>query len=240
MISLVTAHLHLVIVEPAENLGRINYDCMTQQTLMELLVQGIYDKDRFLSADGTFLDLKYWEGIECTPDGGNVKRIEWSLYFHKAGTIDLQWVPPTVERIDLFGSLLHITNFDKLTPSLEKFNYGNNEVRDKMQNFQLPENLRSIRLQDNFISGTVDLGDFPFNLRVFDADGNDLHGTLDLDKLRSPIKEVGLANNNFEGMIFFDSLPATLKELRLGENRFFPSVCWEKLYEILKHNSMEN
>ena len=239
MYAILLSYFEFNTMSDESPLGRYNNSCMSLQTMMEILVSDIEDKDFFTSNDGTFADYTEWEGIECIQGTSNVLRIEWSLDFIGGGTIDLQWVPHTVQYIDLFGSLLKILNFCMLPPCMKKFNFGNNEANGELANFlPYPQNLRSVRLQDNFLTGPVDFRHFPENLRVFDADGNYLRGTLHLGNLHAPIKEVGLANNNFEGMIFFDSLPESLLELRVGGNKFSNEICCKTLQQKLAMNAM--
>ena len=92
------------------NIGRLDYGNMSDQLLMEKLIENIdhkeiFMKSRFIKNIFGVHNTKYkevcdWPGVKCDDEGVHVLEITWG-YKHLRGTMDLCWIPPTVTRFSI-------------------------------------------------------------------------------------------------------------------------------------------
>ena len=92
-------HIFLLCSDP--NLGRVDYNSLSDQTLMELLIEGFDDKTkkRYQDDHGMYLDVCEWPFIKYDDDERVIKIDIDSL--HVSGSIELCYVPPKVKQIHI-------------------------------------------------------------------------------------------------------------------------------------------
>ena len=190
----------IAFVSTAEGfLSRLDLDSMPVQTQMELLVDGLQGKTKFQDADGGYLDITSWGGVDF--HGETIVEICWRDSFWNGqvhGSIDFQWLPSTVKDVSITGT---------------KFN-GTLDMRG------LPKNIEHLYLQRNALSGTLDLCNLSnkfFNLVLHT---NLFSGTLELTALPPYIRYLCLQANQFHGDVKIGVLPRSLVNLRLEGNKF--------------------
>mmetsp|Transcript_22827 Transcript_22827/g.31320 ORF Transcript_22827/g.31320 Transcript_22827/m.31320 type:complete len:197 (+) Transcript_22827:53-643(+) len=82
----------------------------------------------------------------------------------------------------------------------------------------LPRTLETIYVQENELSGGVNLCGLPFGILLLHAAKNRFSGQLDFSSLPPNIKRLYLNDNLFSGEIKFDSLPKDMIMLYLQDN----------------------
>ena len=102
----------LISVDSA--LGRLDYDSLTDQTLMEMLINGMDEDDKNLYQDesGNFLDTCEWPGVECTKtesDDDRVVKIILNSMTFSAKQFPFNFLPPMVSYFDATNSNVHGT-----------------------------------------------------------------------------------------------------------------------------------
>mmetsp|Transcript_15506 Transcript_15506/g.24242 ORF Transcript_15506/g.24242 Transcript_15506/m.24242 type:complete len:243 (-) Transcript_15506:40-768(-) len=184
----------LFAIDPS--LGKVDRASLPLQALMELLISGITNKDVICRNSESPADISEWEGVSF--DGTGIDSISWSLleFLELCGSLDLQWLPPTL--IDIF--------------------VVKQELRGSLDLTDLPRTLVNLEMQENQFSGTICLKHLPQTLRKMNIGNNHLSGSLDLTNLPELMKELHLNNNAFEGSINLTKLPKTLLSLYLHHN----------------------
>uniref|UniRef100_A0A7S4UM28 Leucine-rich repeat protein n=1 Tax=Paramoeba aestuarina TaxID=180227 RepID=A0A7S4UM28_9EUKA len=196
--------LHLINADP-ESLGRLEYTMMSQQSLMELLIDGFESKSVACGRAKTTRDLSEGKGVTLT-ESGDVDSIVWNEC-QLSGKIDLQWLPPTVT----------------------EFRMRNNRIKGTVSCEMLPESLVFFTVNSNKLIGSLDLTRLPKTLQQLYAASNRLSGSLNLENL--PITLVGLAlwGNNFSGSVCLTKLPQTLISLSMDQNKLSGTIDLTKL-----------
>ena len=84
-------------VDPS--LGRVGYSLLSDQTLMEMLIEGFDEetKQEYQDDNGMYLDVCEWSCIECD-DAQRVIRIEIDSE-DLSGSIEICYLPPNVKYI---------------------------------------------------------------------------------------------------------------------------------------------
>mmetsp|Transcript_29760 Transcript_29760/g.46017 ORF Transcript_29760/g.46017 Transcript_29760/m.46017 type:complete len:281 (-) Transcript_29760:101-943(-) len=214
------------------SLGKVDASLLPHQTLMELFVEKLDDKKAFRTESGDFLPLSDWDGVTLDTTG-NVVSIDWEVRFGarglmqeihvicSGGSIDLQWVPPTVTKISISQRRL-AGNIDsyRLPRGLTLLRACQNAFNGSLQTDGLPPTLKKLELGENFLDGTVDLTTLPESMEFLSAYSNTLSGTLDFGQLPRALQYVYLSQNNFSGSVDLSRLPAGMRSISIENNPF--------------------
>lgn len=173
------------------SLGKVDKNCLSQQTLMELFIEGIENKER-IRKDGD--DISEWWGVTSN-DQGEVVGISW--YFNDLeGTPDWKFLPATLTKIEL----------------------GLNKLEGQVDLTQLPQSLKIFNIRNNQFSGSLDLTQLPPNLKFLDISNNQFTGKVDLGQLPSKINALLFDNNQFTERAGFEKLPNGIHYSEDGNN----------------------
>ena len=83
------------------SLGRVDYSSMSDQTLMEMLIDGFDAKTRrrYKDSDGMYLDVCEWSNIKCDDDQ---RVIEIDIENkNSSGSVEFFYVPPKVNAVNI-------------------------------------------------------------------------------------------------------------------------------------------
>ena len=83
----------------------------------------------------------------------------------------------------------------------------------------LPCSMKTLRMWNNALSATIQLGNLPCKIEAVYLNDNQLTGSLDLDSLPATVQRLGLRGNKFTGEISLENLPKGLEYLSLDENQ---------------------
>ena len=200
-------HFSVLALTADASLGKIDYASLSQQNLMELLIENMDDaaKEEFQDDNGEFFDCCEWDGVECEND--EVIEIDWSGRFEENFALQFQFLPPTVE------------NFEGDASSL----------KGTLECGALPKSMKSLSLSECCNEGTLDLPRLPPAFKSLEVDMNALGGSLDLKGLPDSVEYLGLSNNLFEGSVDLTELPASLTELNILGNRLSGALNFQSL-----------
>mmetsp|Transcript_33649 Transcript_33649/g.52606 ORF Transcript_33649/g.52606 Transcript_33649/m.52606 type:complete len:272 (-) Transcript_33649:79-894(-) len=234
----------VVTIDPTP-LGKVDKSTLSQQTLMELLIEGIENRELICGSKENPQDVVRWKGItqDCT---GKITVINWQgdpLGMRYVGKLSPQWIPPTVTSFsivendlsgsldlrDLPGSLCGLNagdnNFEgdlhlsSLPPEFEFLDVANNHFSGYLDLDHLPGTMRFLYLQCNEFFGNASLVSLPKDLESLDLSQNNLSGGLDLSQLPENLRTLYLYNNAFSGVTDFSKLPDSLDILYVSDNR---------------------
>ena len=204
------------------SLGRLDYTTLSSQALMELLVADLRDINKFQDQSGNFLDVTDWFGVAHI-DSDVAVYISWrgvfSAYFPQGGSIDTQWIPPTVESVDIHNNELEGTIQTALLPRcLEILDVSKNEMTGEFCVANLPSGIKRVRIEKNQFCGPIEVSALPQSVEYFIVSANKLSGTLDFSNVSSNAKELRFAENSFSGSVDFGALPENLQYLDIRYN----------------------
>ena len=132
-----------ILLAVDSSLGRVDYSSLSDQTLMEILIDGFDDETtkRYRDEDGMFIDVCDWECITCDAD----KRVVGiNLEDDAIGSFQLSHIPPKVR-------ILHLANcritgeidFKQISEALREFNLNDNQLTGSADVAHLPETMNS-------------------------------------------------------------------------------------------------
>mmetsp|Transcript_2619 Transcript_2619/g.4035 ORF Transcript_2619/g.4035 Transcript_2619/m.4035 type:complete len:299 (-) Transcript_2619:86-982(-) len=216
----------LVTADPS--LGRLDYDSMTQQALMEIAIGEFSEKsqEKFKDENGNFGDIRDWEGVQVDANK-SVEVLEWhssTRIGHKSenhGTIRLGWIPKTVQTILLMNRGLEgELDCAKLPKALRQLEVDRNRLTGSVEFAALPSGLQSFHANDNLLSGTIDLTQIPSSVWSVTLGGNLLTGSIDLTELPGSLSVLVLSRNQLTGDVDFRELSENLESVFLHGNAF--------------------
>ena len=209
------------------SLGRIDYNLLTDQALMEMFIEGFDEetKKKYQDKHGMYLDVCDWLCIECDEDD-RVIEIDINSR-HVSGSLDLFYAPPRVKELwisslsgevynsELTGSI----DFKQLPSGVECLTLDNNQLTREIDLTQLPNEMKALRLNYNQLTGDIELTKLPEGLNYLSLDSNQLTGEIDLTRLPARLYHLDLQNNQFTGEIDLTHLSEGMNYLYLNKNQ---------------------
>ena len=168
----------LLSVDPS--LGRMNYSLMSDQSLMEMLIERFDDetKETYRDKHGMYLDICEWPGIKC---GHDDRVFEIKIDSRNVlGSLEISCAPPKVK-------VLHVSSWakSKLTGSIDLTN--------------LPDEMKCLLLSCNTFTGEIDLAGLPEGMKNLYLSRNEFTGEINLTHLPDGMEYLSLNNNRLSG-----------------------------------------
>ena len=164
-------------VDPS--IGRLDYSLLSDQALMEMLIDGFDDKTKedYQDKHGMYFDVCEWSCVKCDDDQRDIEiDIESN---HVRGSLELRYVPPKVKVLKKTLLLSKLTGSVDLT--------------------HLPEGFQVIDLQNNGLTGEIDLAYLPKGMKKQHLSDNQLTGVIDFTQLPDEIYYLDIENNELTG-----------------------------------------
>ena len=127
------------------SLGRVDYSLFSDQTLMEMFIDGFDDKSkkRYQDDEGIYLDVCEWTRIKCDEEKSVV---EIAMDCHSIrGSLALLYVPPKVNGISnnsfTRGELNGSVDLTHLPDRMEFFDLHNNQLTGEIDLTRLPDSM---------------------------------------------------------------------------------------------------
>ena len=217
--------IHCVLALDA-SLGRVDYELLPQQSLLEMTVSDINDISMFCDHDGYFFECTRWVGVSCDLDE-NVRNIKWSnlhnSFFAEGGTVHVEWLPQTLQTFDIFMNHLYgSVDLTRLPASMRLFVVTANRLEGAADLTALPRELQYLYLARNSFSGGVRVANLPDSLIEIDIAENALSGAVDLTALSAGIRKINLSSNKLSGSLLVSTLSANLHSIDVS----FNAVRW--------------
>ena len=234
----------LLEIDPA--LGRLDPMLLSNQAMMELLIQGCTDASKAMlqDANGEYEEYTAWDIVQSAHE-------DESIFFmpdiHLEGTLSFEFLPRTTKGVYIG---LHFSAwFPLLFGTLETAALPQclGEFIAKWQGFtgtvdlrKLPPNLQTLNIYSNKFSGSADLTALPGPLNTLNIGKNKLSGSVNLEKLPETLTTLEMEENQLCGTLTLDKLPEALSKLCAFRNKFTGDVVIDNLSEKLKHLNLEN
>ena len=206
-------------------LGRLDYATMNQQALMECVVAQFSEKSLgdFRDVHSSFLELEKWEGVECDADG-HVRSIDW---FKTEGTINLQWLPQTLQSLSLTKAkgLFGCFECSLLPRSLQILDLNDAMLSGTFSFEHLPRAMRSISIHNTNINGALSLQNIPENMHTVEFQGNAFEN-LDFQCHSHTLSELSALQCALKGTLRFHNSPPALERLDLQSNFLEGTLCF--------------
>ena len=210
------------IINIDSSLSRLDHALLSDQVLMEMLVQGMKVIPLGIKDDkGNFKDVCEWHPqyrnacIICTNERVTCIDLSWSTF--GTSQFSFQFIPPYVDYFRANVCQMHGT----LDASL------------------LPTDLVKFSVLHNSLTGSIDLCAFPNSLQILEIAWNEFCGSLQLEQLPCAITRFQACSNKFSGEISLNELPKAMKTLSLSDNRLSGSVSIESLPHSIKHIQLD-
>ena len=211
--------LQLCCIDPA--LGRLDYESLSDQALMEMLVDKLHPRQKTMLQDahGNYKDACEWTEVRCMDGLVDKIFLGYSCFTDKHFCFEL--VPPLTKSLSVTEMQLEGTlDTANLPLGLHYFSVSGNKLEGPIDFQKFPRELQEIRLSANAFTGSITIADFPDTLVDFHASGNHFSGELSLNDLPTGMKNFDVRNNDLMGSLHIDHLPPTLRLLDLAENSF--------------------
>ena len=212
----------LIFVTIDPSLGRLDYDSLSDQARMEIFVSLMSQsaQEKFQDANGNFLDVCEWYGVECDAEG-NVKEFRIIIWEEDENGPNLDYIPPHVRFFSLNGSKVCNLNPVMLPLTLVEFKIGGTTFRNgiDLKDFAR-SNLEELKMEKCGLQGTCDTSQLPESLMMLNLTANKLHGSLVLDCLPRRMTVFLASANNFGGKLLIDNLPPDMSKIHVMQNKF--------------------
>ena len=207
--------LLLLTLDP--HLGRVDISTLSEQTLMEMVVENLSDdtKKAFQDENEMFLDVCKWRIVECDEDG-QVVRCQTSCSL--GGTIQLSFLPRQI-----FDLALEMT-----------------DLSGTLDTSALPASFMTFSVEDNSLHGTIDFTALPRNVESFNVATNAFTSSAVLDSLPGTIENLYVGNNKFSGTLCLTRLPQGLQRLGVSNNSFTGKFHLENANDNIVVHAMHN
>mmetsp|Transcript_9578 Transcript_9578/g.14523 ORF Transcript_9578/g.14523 Transcript_9578/m.14523 type:complete len:232 (-) Transcript_9578:21-716(-) len=186
-------------------LGKVNKSTLSQQTLMELFIEGISNKELICGSTEDPTRISTWNGLTLSA-AFEVVEIRWR-YLDLSGSIALQWLPMTTEKL-----------------SIERTILGQRKLSGTLDFTSLPESLKYLQLVSHYFEGEISLTTLPAKMEYLDVSYNELSGSLDLTSLPWRMRILRLAGNEFSGVADLSNLPKGLIDFNVSRNKNLEGV----------------
>ena len=210
--------ISILSIDPA--LGRLDYDSLSDQALMEMLVEGIAQskKAEFQDTHGNYRDTCDWNGTLCKDERVTGIVLSWKEFGERQFPFDV--IPPLVERFIMKESNLHGTLDTFVLPRAltDFFDIASNKLHGSVSFVGFPRSLKRINLNKNAFSGSCNLENLPDALLSLQAKTNQFSGEISLNALPAGMTELRLSYNNLTGPIHIEKLPERMGVLGLSRN----------------------
>ena len=208
--------LCLLSIDPA--LGRLDYDSLSDQTLMEMLVDR-FECRMLRDENGCYKDVCEWCIVSCEND--RVVSIVFQRWFFDEKQFEFRFLPPLIKNLhasscDLHGSL----NTLILPRGFEYLDVPLNSLSGTLDWIEFPRKLESIYITYNNFAGSVVLSDLPKTLDSFQARGNFFSGSLVFRSLPPSLCTIDLSDNELTGSITIDEMHSSISDINLDANSF--------------------
>ena len=207
-------------------LGRLNYESLSDQTLMEMLFDGLGAKDKWRLQDGNgnYADSCEWTlgwrmKVQCTDD--RVKNIKVIDRTFRPKQFPFNFIPPLTEFFAVKDCGIQGTLDTSLLPvHLIKVDVTFNKLHGTIDVKAFPRTLKHIYIYVNAFSGSCALSELPSSVIIAYWSNNRFSGELPLDGLPKSMKSLTLEKNNLTGSIAMARLPSKLERVNLANNAF--------------------
>ena len=218
-------------VDPS--LGRVDYSLLSDQTLMEMLIEGFDDetKNKYKHSNGMYFDVCEWPCIECDADE---RIIEIDIDSEDvSGSLEIRSVPPKVKVLDISSwcnsQLTGSVDLANLPDEMQKLSIRHNRITGEVDLTQLPDGMHELSLGCNKLTGEIDLAQLPDVMQELSLNNNEFSGEIDLTHLPDKMQKLSLENNQFTGEIDLARLPSVIEYLFLNNNQLTGPLVIKKL-----------
>eukprot|EP00009_Paramoeba_aestuarina_P007226 CAMPEP_0201514536 /NCGR_PEP_ID=MMETSP0161_2-20130828/6354_1 /ASSEMBLY_ACC=CAM_ASM_000251 /TAXON_ID=180227 /ORGANISM="Neoparamoeba aestuarina, Strain SoJaBio B1-5/56/2" /LENGTH=268 /DNA_ID=CAMNT_0047911121 /DNA_START=38 /DNA_END=844 /DNA_ORIENTATION=- len=234
--------LYSFLFADLSDLGRLDYASLSQQTLMEMFIDGIDNRELICGSQENPKDISEWKGMSLSNDG---EVTQCTILTHMwensefTGPVSIQWLPRTVESLRIHGTKLSgSVDFTSLPEKLRECGLTYNLFQGEVATSQLPQELGTLKLTSNQFFGSLDLGHLPKPLCELDVSKNAFSGPVSVGNLPSGLKTLNLSQNQFSGGLDLTDLSESLEVLYLSVNRFEGETDFSQLPKGLKKLSV--
>ena len=209
----------------SSHLGRLDYASLSTQALMEILIEGIENREVICGSRQEPADIDEWRGVEYLqkqPVDISEKyfNIRW-FNLGLVGTIDLQWLPPTIILFIVFRNRLSGSlNLAGLPPSMLVLDLSCNEFSGEIDLCHLPTEIKELKLVHNQLSGSLNIEKLPQSIETLYLGDNHFSGTVCFRYLPAGLQNLSVSNNKLSGVVHLTHVPVKMKYLWLSMNNF--------------------
>ena len=169
--------IHPLSHADAHHVGRVDPSLLSQQTRMELFLNDYAHMAMFRDDCGDFLDVSAWVGAKVS-ESGEVIAIRWLDIFLRIGSLALDWLPATVQKLYIRDDLLTGTlNTAQLPENLITLEIICTDMHGSISSSFLPQSLMELNLRGNKFTGEIDFTGFPTDLVSINLSKNGFTGT---------------------------------------------------------------
>mmetsp|Transcript_15807 Transcript_15807/g.24678 ORF Transcript_15807/g.24678 Transcript_15807/m.24678 type:complete len:225 (-) Transcript_15807:55-729(-) len=187
------------------SLGKVDKSTLSQQTLMELLIQDITNREILCGDVDDPSDISDWSGVTVSSKG-EVKEIHWSYAAYKGnkiyGHLAIEYLPGTVTCLRAgYNALEGTLPLTDLPPEMDSLHAGNNKLSGTLNFEHLPNTLDMIHLFFNAFSGTISLVRLPPKMRYLIISNNPISGETDFSRLPESLMHFDVSRTDLSGTI---------------------------------------
>ena len=237
------------LLQTADPIGAGRFDklCISEQSRIELFVENFTDVDIAKDDAGKFLDISAWSILEfdnekiqsicirpdhadreefflgdsSDEDAAMANRSITSSCFAPGGLVDFQYVPPTLQSLEIEDCELRGTlDTASLPASLRVLQVNRNQLKGPFDTKSLPQEIRTVNISSNKFSGSLVIEALPSRIENFNASKNNFSGAINLCELPISLCSLLIHDNALSGKLEMRNVPKTLGSVMVHMNEF--------------------
>ena len=226
------------------SLGRVDCSLMSDQTLMEMLLEGLDEetKKEYQDSEGMYLDVCTWPCVTCD-DNERVIGIRITR-FYLNGLLELCYVPPKVKVLEIVvfdsSGLTGSIDLARLPDGVEELDLRSHKLTGEIDFTQLPDGMERLYLNNNQLTGEIDLTQLPDGMKCLYLSNNRLTGGIDLTHLPNGMQNLFLSNNDLTGEVDLTNLPDSMEGLSLDHNQLSGSLVIKMMKRWISISARRN
>ena len=231
----------LAILSADSSVGRFDFDSLTDQTRMEMLIEGMNSSDKrsFKDIDGFFIDVCRWGIVTCSND----RVVDIMLTYREFNEEQFQFalIPSETTSLTLDSCNAHGTLDTSVLPfGLIFLLLSRNKLHGTIDCEYFPRGLVDIYIENNEFTGSMNFAGLPEGLQTLNMNHNKISGGIFLGSLPKALIDLNAANNCLSGPVDFQVMPASLQRLQLSDNALTGELRLTEFPPVLKTLSVVN
>ena len=221
-------------------LSRVDPSTLSEQTRMELFVDGLDDqsKKQFQDSDGGYIDIEDWPGVTLDAEQ-NVTNITWKHEEHFVkGRLSFDMLPSHLKEFNItfkpFAKNFSVrvtgtVDAAALPRGLHRFIIDSQKLGGSLDLPALPEALHFFRMNYVRLSGSLVFAGMPQRIAHLDLSCNEFTGTLNTADLPRSLERFLISYNQLHGSLDLSALPPRLVLFTVAKNNFSGTLNLQRL-----------
>ena len=138
-------------------LSRLDYDHLSEQALMETMINDFESKEYFQDDNGNYKDFDEWVGVYVDAETGLISIIWDALFQRVENRIHLEWAPRNLHILRCACcKLVSTLDLSRIPEAFEELNLNSNNLKGTLDFSGVPNGLQHLDIKKNGFTGSFE------------------------------------------------------------------------------------